>query len=312
MKLLPLLLALTLLPGLLRAQGATGTLEGRVQNPANGTYLEGARVSVEGTALTAFTDDAGRFLLPAVPAGDVRVRVFYTGAPTSLTPARVTAGATTTLEIALAPAAAAVRLDRFVVGETREMSGAAIAINEQRFAANIRNVVSTDEFGAVAEGNVTEFLKYLPGITVDQSGGDGRYISIEGAPNANTPITLGGISLSAPGDNNTSRGIEVGFFNLNNVSRIEVSHSPTPDSPGKALAGGVNLVPRSAFERSRPVFNGSFYFMLRDDQRAIGPGAAMYRDPRRKVWPGADLSWVVPVNRRFGFTLSAGASTQFS
>jgi len=55
MKLLPLLLALILLPGLLRAQGATGTLEGRVQNPANGTYLEGARVSVEGTALTAFT-----------------------------------------------------------------------------------------------------------------------------------------------------------------------------------------------------------------------------------------------------------------
>jgi TonB-dependent receptor len=312
MKLRPLLLALILLPGLLRAQGATGTLEGRVQNPATGTYLEGARVSVEGTALTAFTDDAGRFLLPGVPAGEVRVRVFYTGAPASLTPAQVTAGATTTLEIALAPAAAAVRLDRFVVGESREMSGAAIAINEQRFAANIRNVVSTDEFGAVAEGTVTEFLKYLPGITVDQSGGDGRYISIEGAPNANTPITLGGISLSAPGDNNTSRGIEVGFFNLNNVSRIEVSHSPTPDSPGKALAGGVNLVPRSAFERTRPVFNGSFYFLLRDDQRAIGPGAAMYRDPRRKVWPGADLSWVVPVNRRFGFTLSAGASTQYS
>jgi hypothetical protein len=71
MKLLRLLLAFTLLLTLLRAQGATGTLEGRVQNPATGTYLEGARVSVEGTALTAFTDDAGRFLLPGVPAGAV-------------------------------------------------------------------------------------------------------------------------------------------------------------------------------------------------------------------------------------------------
>lgn len=122
-------------------------------------------MSVKGTALTAFTDDAGRFLLPGVPAGEMRERVFSNGVPAILTPARVTAGATTTLEIALTPAAAAVRLDRFVVGESRERSGAAIAMNEQRFAANIRNVVSSDEFGAVAERNVTAFLKNLPGIT---------------------------------------------------------------------------------------------------------------------------------------------------
>ena len=305
----------------LRAQApATGTLEGRVQHAATGAYLEGARLTIEGTAFETFTDADGRYLLAGVPAGEARVRVFYTGAPPSLTTVRVTAGETITHDIFLAapaPSPAAgkgdiVKLDQFTVGESREMSGAAIAINEQRFAASIKDVVSTDEFGAVAEGNVTEFLKYLPGVTVDLSGGDGRYISIEGAPNANTPITLGGISLSAPGDNSTARGIEVGFFNLNNISRIEVSHSPTPDAPGKALAGAVNLVPRSSFERSRPVFNGSLYLLMRDDYRSLGKGAAMYRDPRRKVWPGTDFSWVVPVSKNFGFTLSAGASTQYS
>ncbi|MBL9187696.1 MAG: TonB-dependent receptor [Opitutaceae bacterium] len=303
----------------LRAQTPTGLVEGRVLNAASGTYVEGARVSVEGTALETFTDETGRFLLAGVPAGEARVRVFYTGAAPYAATVRIAAGQAATHDVSLGvtPGASgargeAVKLDRFVVGESREMEGAAIAINEQRFASNIKTVVSTDEFGAVAEGNVTEFLKYLPGVTVDMSGGDGRYISIEGAPNANTPITLGGISLSSPGDNNTSRGVEVGFFNLNNVSRIEVSFSPTPDSPGKALAGSVNLVPRSSFERARPVFNGSTYLLMRDDHRGLGKGAAMYRDPRRKVWPGADFSWVVPVNKRFGFTLSAGASTQYS
>ena len=59
------------------------------------------------------------------------------------------------------------KLARFVVGESREMDGAAIAINEQRFAPNIRNVVSADEFGSVVEGNAGDFLKFLPGITVD-------------------------------------------------------------------------------------------------------------------------------------------------
>ena len=227
------LLLLLLFVATLRAQPAgpaTGLIEGRVLNAASGTYLEGARVTVEGTTLEAFTDPDGRYRLVGVPAGEVRVRVFYTGAAPQTAVVRVAAGQMAAHDVSLGVAATAargdtVKLDRFVVGESREMEGAAIAINEQRFAANIKNVVSTDEFGAVSEGNVTEFLKYLPGVTVDMSGGDGRYISIEGAPAANTPITLGGIGLSSPGDNNTSRGIEVGFFNLNNVSRIEAQIS---------------------------------------------------------------------------------------
>ncbi len=300
----------------LHAQSATGLIEGRVLNAASGAYVEGARITVEGTALETFTDDSGRYLLAGVPVGEARVRVFYTGTPPSLTTVRVAAGRTATHEISLAAAAPVagkgeiVKLDQFTVGESREMSGAAIAINEQRFAANIRNVVSTDEFGAVAEGNVTEFLKYLPGISIDLSGGDGRTVSIDGAPAANTPITIGGVGLSSP--TGTGRAIEVGFFNLNNISRIEVSQSPTPDAPGKALAGAVNLVPRSSFERARPVFDGSLYLLMRDDHRDLGKSATLYRDARQKVWPGADLSWVVPVNKNFGFSIAAGGSTQYS
>ncbi|MEY2878385.1 MAG: hypothetical protein RLZZ15_765, partial [Verrucomicrobiota bacterium] len=311
---------------------ATGAIAGRVFHPGSGNYVEGARVTIEGTALETFTDDDGSFHLDGVPVGAAKLRIFYTGNTPRLDTVRVAAGQTTAHDVSLAPvglapaanlpagptatrnapAGDAIKLDAFTVSTSKEMEGAAIAINEQRFAANIRNVVSTDEFGAVAEGNVTEFLKYLPGVTVDQSGGDGRWISIEGAPSANTPITMGGIGLPAPGNNNTTRSIEVGFFNLNNVSRIEVSHSPTPDTPGKSLAGAINLVPRSSFERSRPVFNGSLYLLMRDDYRRLGKSATMYRDPREKVWPGADFSWIVPVNKNFGFSIAAGASTQYS
>ena len=298
---------------------ATGAIEGRVFHPATGSYVDGARVTVEGTPLETFTDDDGTYRLDGIPVGEARVRFFYTGSAPRVLTVRIAAGQTAPLDVSLgsvdqaaAAATGPIKLDAFTVSTSKEMEGAAIAINEQRFAANIRNVVSTDEFGAVAEGNVTEFLKYLPGITVDQSGGDGRWISIEGAPTANTPITLGGIGLPAPGNNNTTRSIEVGFFNLNNVSRIEVSHSPTPDTPGKSLAGSINLVPRSSFERSRPVFNGSLYLLMRDDHRELGKGATMYRDPRQKVWPGADFSWIVPVNKNFGFSIAAGASTQYS
>lgn len=297
---------------------ATGELEGRVFNPLADTVAENARVSVEGTSLVAFTDADGIYRFSQLPAGPVQLRVFFTGFTPQTKTVTIRAGETVQFDLTLAGAKTnagvtddkTVKLDQFVVAASREMSGAAVAINEQRFAPNVKNVVSTDEFGAVAEGNVAEFLRYLPGITVDLSGGDARTVSVDGAPAANTPVTLSGLNLSSP--TGTGRAVEVGFFNLNNISRIEVSYSPTPDSPGSALAGSVNMVPRSSFERSKPVFNSSLYLMMRDDFREFGRQAALYRDKRPVIHPGADFSWIVPVSKSFGFSIATGASTQYS
>lgn len=299
------------------AETATGMIEGRVLNSRSGAVAENARVSIEGTDLVVFTDADGNFRLTDVPPGQARLRVFYTGFAPQFETVTVSAGQASQREITLAesgPAAAkdaaVVKLDAFKISESREMEASAIAINEQRFASNVKNVVSTDEFGAVAEGNVAEFMRYLPGLTVDLSGGDARTVSIDGAPAENTPVTLGGLNL--PASTGTGRQVEVGMFNLNNISRIEVSLSPTPDSPGSALAGSINMVPRSSFERSKPVFNGSAYVMMRDDWITLGKQPSHYRDPRRVVHPGFDLSWVVPVNKRFGFSVAVGNSTQYS
>lgn len=315
--LLPALLLLAPRPAA-GAEAAPATIEGRVFNPLNGAVAENARVSIESASLVGFTDADGVYRLAGVPPGSVQVRVFFTGFAPQVETLTVTAGQILQKDFSLVPADAAaagagdkvVKLGSFVVGESREMAGAAIAINEQRFAPNVKNVVSTDEFGAVAEGNVAEFLRYLPGLTVDLSGGDARTVSIDGAPAANTPVTLAGLSLSSP--TGTGRAVEVGFFNLNNISRIEVSLSPTPDSPGSALAGSVNMVPRSSFERTKPVANGSVYLMMRDDFVRAGDIPSLYRDPRRVIHPGFDFSWIVPVNRRFGFSVATGYSTQYS
>ena len=81
---------------------------------------------------------------------------------------------------------------------------------------------------------------------------------------------------------------------------------------GAALAGSVNMIPRSAFERSRPVFNGSVYAMLRDHRKELHATPGPREDRRTKAPPGFDFSWVVPINKRFGFTLSGGRTSQFA
>jgi TonB-dependent receptor len=298
---------------------AGGTIEGRVLNTRSGEYVERARVTIEGSALETFTDADGNYRIGNVPAGTAQVRVFFTGLLPRTDNVTVTAGQVARHDVNLqtfatrteAGAGGVVQLDKFVVGTSREMDGAAIAINEQRFAANIKNVISADEFGGVAEGNAAEVLKFMPGVTVENSGGNMRFISINGVSSDNVPVTVDGFSLASSAGG-TSRAVQVDMVSNNSLSRIEVSYSPTPESSGAALAGSVNMVQRSSFERSKPVFNGSVYMMMRDNARDFQKVNTARQHPSRNVHPGFDFSYVAPVNQRFGFTLSGGHSTQYS
>src|SRR5205085_9329087 len=110
-------------------------------------YLEKARVTVEGTSLETFTNADGQFRLMGVPSGSARVRVFFTGFEPVTETVIVVSGQPVQHDFTLRSAEEArdsgvVKLSQFVVGASREMDGTAIAINEQRFAPNITNVVS--------------------------------------------------------------------------------------------------------------------------------------------------------------------------
>ncbi|MBI4624779.1 MAG: carboxypeptidase-like regulatory domain-containing protein [Verrucomicrobia bacterium] len=299
---------------------AFGTIEGRVLNTRNGEYLENARVTVDSTTLETFTDSIGQYRLGNVPVGIANVKVFFTGLDVQSAAINVAPGATVqrdfSLEAMQRPGAGkdsgVVQLSEFVVAASKEMDGAAIAINEQRFASSIRNVVAADEFGAVTDGNVGEFLKFLPGMAINSVGGEARTFMLNGVPPNNVPITIGGFNLAGAAGSSTSRRVELDQVSLNNISRIEVLHSPTPESPGSALAGSINMVPRSAFERSRPVFNGSVYVLMRDNARHFHKTPGPIKDKTRKIYPAFDFSYIVPVNDRFGFTISGGNSTQYT
>ncbi|MDO8545031.1 MAG: carboxypeptidase regulatory-like domain-containing protein [Opitutaceae bacterium] len=302
------------------AQESTGTIEGRVSN-AEGEFLENVRLTVDGTSLETYTDSAGKYRFTNVPAGTVKMKAFFTGLILGTKDLTVSVGAIVVSDIVLseiqtglenADEKAVTKLSKFEVSASREMAGTAIAINEQRFAPNIKNVVSTEEFGNVAGGSMLEFLKFLPGITVA-----GREMSIDGVPAANVPVTIDNFSLASagpggPGAAGTGRSVEIDMGAINNISRIEVSYTPTPESPGGALAGSVNMVSRSAFERSRPAFNTSAYVIVPHDQRSFNKTPGPREEPTRKVLPGFDFAYIRPVNRRFGFTLTGGYSRQYN
>ncbi len=305
------MIALVFTPVAHSAEGE-GMIAGRILNATNGSYLEHAKVTIQDTSLVTFTDSAGEYRLAGVRAGPVKVTAFHTGLAGQTATVTVTAGQTTRQDFNLQAGEdrdGVVKLGAYVVSSSREMDGAAIAINERRFAPNVKDVVAADEFGPSADGNVGELLKFLPGVTLSYIGGEAAQISLDGVPPDNVPITVGGFDL-ASARINTRRAVELSQFSVNNVARIEVSHTPTPEITGTALAGSINMVPRSAFERARPLFEGAASVSMSDRIRGLSRSPGPHYERTSKVYPGFNFAYIRPVNERFGFTLSGAVSAQ--
>jgi iron complex outermembrane recepter protein len=303
---------------LAHAQG-TGVVEGRVFNATTGNYLNNARVSASPSGIETFTNSFGEYRLADLPAGTVVLRVSYTGLLPQTASVAVAASQRVTRDFTLTRAAEgpaadeAIVLDAFVIDATREMSGRDLAINEQRFAPNLKNVVSADEFGDMAEGNVGEFLKYLPGVTIDYVGADPRNISVRGLPPMATPVLVDGAVMASAASSGASRVFELEQVSINNVSRIEVTKSPTPDLPASAVGGAVNMISRSAFERAKPQFNYRAYLNWNTDERFLRrTGVGPSRESNIHTNPSFDFSYLRPVTKNFGFTLTGSYSDQYA
>lgn len=239
---------------LLRAQSATGTITGRVLNEGTGQYLRSAVISVAGTNLSTSSEAGGSFVLTGVPAGAARLSVSYAGLDPAEVSVNVVAGQTVNADVNLTSAAyrpdsGVVQLSKFVVATERE--GNAKAIQEQRESLNFKTVMASDAFGDVSEGNIGEFLKLMPGISIDYVEADARSISVGGLDPKYTTVLMDGAPIASAGssDLGTGRITELEQLSVASIETIELNRTPTPDVSGSALAGVVNLRSKGAFDR---------------------------------------------------------------
>lgn len=246
-------LALATLTSVAHAQGTTGTITGRVLNEGSGEYLRSAAVVVVGTELTATAEAGGVYRLLNVPAGPQTLRFTYAGLETKVQGVVVTAGQMLTVDVALgAEDKSVVQLDSFVV--TTEREGNAKMIMEQKHSIEAKRVLATDTFGSISEGNVGEFVKYLPGVVVDYTEADARSVSLGGLDPKYTSITLDGSPIASSGlaaasGTGANRAFEFEQISISSIEAVELSRTPQPENPGSAMAGGLNLRSKGAFDR---------------------------------------------------------------
>ena len=175
--------------------------------------------------------------MPNVPAGAAAIIASYPGAEPVIASVSVTPDTTATrdLEVALTSARRTgqevITLGAFVVETERE--GQSKMIAEQKAAMNIKQVMSADNFGDMSEQNIGEFLKYLPGITIDYVETDTRAASLGGMDPKYGYVTLDGnaqASGSSGSFGGNDRQFEFESVSMNNIESIEVNKTLTPDS----------------------------------------------------------------------------------
>ncbi len=233
-------------PGWVAAQTATqGGISGRVSDESTGRSLQGAIVRVLGTPAADASDVNGRYSLPAVPAGTFTLEVEYVGLNRFTTEVTVRANETITVNAGLV-AADVLKLETFTVNE--QLRGQALAVNQQKTAAGIVNIVSEETFGNMIGGNIGYALQRLPGLTVNESeDGTPSGVNIRGLESQYNSFQIDGNRLPTSG---TGRGFGTGQLSADGIANIEVIKAPTPDRDGDAIGGIINVVTRSAFQRS--------------------------------------------------------------
>jgi TonB-dependent receptor len=247
----------------------SGNLSGRVQNAATGSYLEGALVTLTPGEQSTLTGRDGSYYFSRVPPGDYRLSVSYTGLDPQTISVPVGAGQSVEREVALTSKIYA--MEAFTVAGERE--GNALAITQQRNATNVKNVISADAFGNIADQTLGNMLMRLPGVAEEILEGEVASVAVRGISADMNAVTVDGTRGASGNTGEMSRGFAIDRIPADFVERIEVTKALTPDLDGDSIGGAVNLRTKSPLDRKGRFISymgGTSWNLDRDTFKPIG------------------------------------------
>ncbi|MFA5631424.1 MAG: TonB-dependent receptor [Porticoccaceae bacterium] len=119
------------------------------------------------------------------------------------------------------------------------------ALEKQRESNKVSSVVDSDAMGNFADINVSESLRRLPGIMVENDQGEGRYVSVRGMNADLNAMTINGVSTASP---ENRRGVMLDGVPTDLLESMTVYKTLTPDLDADTIGGAIDLETISAFK----------------------------------------------------------------
>ncbi|MFA0965050.1 TonB-dependent receptor [Roseivirga sp. BDSF3-8] len=226
-----------------------GLVRGKVVDATTGEPMPGATVMALNTSYGTSTNLQGEFSL-SMEAGDYELRIRYLGYTDTSAQVSVSPGVTEYLELSLS--SGTTELSGVTV--TGYLQGQARALNQQRSADNIKNIVAADQIGRFPDPNAAEALQRVPGVNIERDQGEGRYVLVRGLAPQFTNININGEQIPSPEAD--VRFVALDAIPSDQLASMEVTKALTPDMDGDAIGGSVNLITRTA-ETAEPAISGS-------------------------------------------------------
>lgn len=256
---------------------------GSVRDARTREAVAEAQVFVPGTALSAWTDAAGRFQL-SVPAGPVELRVRRIG---FLPVTRLIAADESADRLEIQLEAAPTELAPMVVTATRDA----------RSLADVPAAVSVADSTVLTAGRTAglhEVLRYAPGVQANSRYGlDDVNISIRGSGIRSSfgvrgvAVVLDGVPITEP-DGQT----RLDLVELASARQVEVLRGPASALYGGAASGGaVNIISRSGAESrglTARALGGTYGFRKYDGSYGAGFGGGRGAVFASGTWTDSD------------------------
>ncbi len=224
------------------AQQSTGTIIGTVTDKSQAT-LPGATVKLDPGSISAISDSQGQFSIANVAPGAYTITVGYVGFAPSTTSVTVTAGQVARANVAMNVAS---ETESIIVTAERA-HGEAEAINEEKVADNILNVLPSEVITSLPNANIADAVGRLPGVTLERDEGEGKYVQVRGTEPRLANLTIDGVEVPSP--EGGVRQVKLDVIPADLVDSVQINKTLQANMNGDAIGGSVNLVTKKAGDR---------------------------------------------------------------
>jgi len=245
----------------------TGKITGIVTEETSGTSLPYANVIIVGTSIGSATGPDGKYALTKIDPGTYKLKATYLGYQEKTIEVNVEANRTVAVDFVLQETTTELE-GTVVYGQLTR--GQAKSLNEQKNAANIKNVVSSEQFQLFPDRNAAETVARIPGVSISYDQGEGEMVQIRGIGPEYNSLTVNGQRIPAP-DPGAGRAVGLDLLNQDLMENIEVTKALTPDIDGDAIGGNINFQMKQAPDEGVVAINlGGGYNVQHSDFNEYG------------------------------------------